>query len=195
MIQNSVGPKIPSILGSVSKQLNAHHVPYALIGAMAMSLYGFSRYTSDIDLISDAACWPAISRSMATLGFECFQKTDAFAQFDAEGGILGRVDFMLVETKEGLAMLDRRLVVDDDLLGRQPVIQPTDFVVLKLMSMANNAQRAAADRADISAVFRLHDAGLIPRRFESIDPDRLIRFAERFGQRAVLDDCLKGQKA
>ena len=73
MIQNPVGPKIPSILGSVSRQLNAHHVPYALIGAMAMSLYGFSRYTADIDLISDAACWTAISQSMATLGFECLK--------------------------------------------------------------------------------------------------------------------------
>ena len=85
MIENPVGPKIPSVLGSVSRQLNADHVPYALSGAMALSIYGLSRYTSDIDLMCDAAFWPAISQGMSTLGFECVQKTEAFAQFDAEG--------------------------------------------------------------------------------------------------------------
>ncbi|MBI9085588.1 MAG: hypothetical protein JEZ11_18465 [Desulfobacterales bacterium] len=194
MIENPVGPQIPSILGSISRQLNNHNVPYALIGAMALSIYGLSRYTSDIDLMCDAASWPTISQGMSTIGFECFQKADAFAQFDAEGGILGRIDIMLIETDEGRAMLDRRVVVADELLGSQPVAQPTDFLILKLMSMANNAQREPADRADISAIFRLNDAGMIPRLFEPLDINRLTQFAERFGQRAVLDDCLRRQK-
>jgi hypothetical protein len=83
-METIVGPKIPSVLGTVTRHLQAQDVPYALIGAMALGLYGFPRYTSDIDLITDSRSWPVINKTMSGLGYECFQKTDAFAQFDSE---------------------------------------------------------------------------------------------------------------
>ena len=75
-MENIIGSKIPSILETVSKHLSAQHVPYALIGAMALGLYGFPRYTSDIDLITDSRSLHAILKIMDGLGYECFQKTD-----------------------------------------------------------------------------------------------------------------------
>ncbi len=84
-------PRIPSVLGILAEHLNAQDIPYAIIGAMALGLYGFPRYTSDIDLMINSRSWDAVSRIMAKLGYECFQKTDAFAQFDSEMGALGKI--------------------------------------------------------------------------------------------------------
>lgn len=191
-MEKAIGPKIPSVLNSVSRKFKDQSIPYALIGAMALGMYGLSRYTSDIDLLADHRHWQAISRSMDQLGFECFQKAGAFAQFDAEGGILGKVDLMLVDTPDGRDILSRRVVVEDDSLGKQAVIQPTDYLVLKMMAIANDTRRRAGDEADIAAVAKLCKADLIPDLFEPLDYERLVRFAERFGMQAVLARCLDG---
>jgi hypothetical protein len=185
-MEKIVGPKIPTVLGAVARHLNAQDIPYALIGAMALGLYGFPRYTSDIDLITDSRSWPAILKIMNELGYECFQKTDAFAQFDSEMGILGKVDFLFVRSEDGLAILDRRVVVEDDLLGNQPVVQPTDYLVLKLMAVANNPDRAISDEADIAVFLKLHSKQMVPEIFEPLDVERLNLFAVRFGQEDIV---------
>ena len=185
-MENRIGPKIPNVLGTVSRHLDQQRIPCALIGALALGLYGLPRYTSDIDLMADGNDWAAISRTMAQLGFECFQKTDAFAQFDAEKGILGKVDFMLVATTDGRDILKRRVMVDDELLGRQPVIQPTDYLILKMMAIANDGRRAIIDEADIESVIKLWRAGLIPEPLEALDMARLAGFADRFGMRDLM---------
>jgi hypothetical protein len=190
IMENRIGPKIPSVLGTVSRHLNLQHIPCALIGALALGLYGRPRYTSDIDLMADGNDWPAIFHTLTQLGFECFQKTDAFAQFDAEKGILGRVDLMLVGTAEGRDMLKRRAMVDDELLGRQHVIQPTDYLALKMMAIANDGRRRIADEADIESVVKLWRAGLIPEPLEALDMERLAEFADRFGMRDLMGKYL-----
>lgn len=182
--------KIPSVLGILSERLNARGVPYAIIGAMALGLYGFPRYTSDIDLITDSRSWDDISRVMAKLGYECFQKTDAFAQFDSEMGVLGKIDFMLVNSRDGRDIIARRIIVNDDLLGAQPVIQPTDYIILKLMAIANNPGRTISDEADIAAFLKLHAKQMVPEIFEALDVDRLKHFATRFGKEEMLEKHL-----
>ncbi len=183
-------PKIPSVLGILAEHLNTQDIPYAIIGAMALGLYGFPRYTSDIDLMINSRSWDAVSRIMAKLGYECFQKTDAFAQFDSEMGVLGKIDYMMVSSRDGRDILSRRIIVDDDLFGAQPVIQPTDYLVLKLMAIANNPDRTIFDEADIAAFLKLHAKQLVPEIFEPLDVERLKCFAARFGKEEMLEKHL-----
>ena len=129
---------------------------------------------------------PPIRKIMDELGYECFQKTEAFAQFDSEMGILGKVDLLMVSSQDGRAILDRKVVVEDDLLGNQPVIQPTDYVILKLMAIANNPERATSDEADISVLLKLHSKHMISEIFEPLDTERLNFFAARFGQEDII---------
>lgn len=183
-------PKIPSVLEILAEHLNAQEIPYAIIGAMALGLYGFPRYTSDIDLMINNRSWDAVSRIMAKLGYECFQKTAAFAQFDSEMGVLGKIDYMMVSSRDGRDILSRRIIVDDDLFGAQPVIQPTDYLVLKLMAIANNPDRMISDEADIAAFLKLHAKQMVPEIFESLDVERLKYFAARFGKVEMLEKHL-----
>ena len=175
--------KLTNILNLVSENLAEKDIPYSLIGAFALSIYGLPKYTSDIDLLTEGRFWPLISSIMERLGYTCFQKTRSFAQFDSELGVYGKVDFMFTNTPEGRDILKRSTLIEDTLLGNHPVLQPTDYIILKLMAIANNPERGPKDEADIHDVLRLYKEGLIFSKFEPLNKDRIFLFAERFGQR------------
>jgi len=153
---------------------------------MAMAFYGIPRYTADIDLLIEEKNQGAVSNIMTELGYECFQNAAGFAQFDSEGGILGRVDCMFVKTKDGVNILSRSVAVKDEIYGNVHVVQPTDYAVLKLMAMANNAERRVHDSADLNTILRADAAGLINPEFSPLDIGRIEEFARRFKVEDVL---------
>lgn len=183
--------KLTNMLSIISDNLSQNQIPFCLIGAMALGIYGLPRYTSDIDLLTTDNCWPEIASIMERLGYECYQKTDAFAQFDSELGIYGKVDFMFVSTQDGRDMIKRSILLQDELFGKIPVIQPTDYIILKLMAISNNPDRSMRDESDLLGVFDLLKNNLLSKYFDIIDMDRIIFFADRFGQRKRIEKYLK----
>ncbi|MBW1827581.1 MAG: hypothetical protein JRG99_11850 [Deltaproteobacteria bacterium] len=179
--------KLNKVLEIIARNLNQNKIPFAVIGAIALGLYGFPRFTSDIDLITESRLWPKLDSIMEKLGYSCYQKTDAFAQFESELGAMGYIDFMFVNTPDGLNILNRSIVVEDELLGKIPVVQPTDYIILKLMAIANNPDRSIKDEADLSAFIQLYQNRLLPDFFEPLDRARIYLFADRFGQKKLID--------
>ena len=177
-----ISQKLPKVLRIIADNLKKEHIPYSLIGAFALNLYGLPKFTADIDLLTEGPFWPLISPIMEKLGYRCFQKTKSFAQFDSELGVYGKVDFMFVNSPEGKDILKRSIVIKDELLGDHPVIQTTDYIILKLMAIANNPERSSKDEGDILDVLKLYREGLIPGIFEKLDKEMIFIFAKRFGQ-------------
>lgn len=175
--------KLTNILKIITDNLMQEQIPCSLIGALALSLYGLPRFTADIDLLAEGRFWSRISLIMEKLGYTCYQKTGSFAQFDSELGVLGKIDFMFVDTPEGKDILGRSILAGDELIGTYHVIQPTDYIVLKLMAIANNPDRSQKDEGDILAVMNLYKNRLIPENFEPLDMDCVYIFAEKFGQK------------
>jgi len=173
--------KLTNMLSIISNNLSEKQIPFCLIGAMALGIYGLPRYTSDIDLLTEENSWPKIAPLMERLGYECYQKTDVFAQFDSELGIYGKVDFMFVSTKDGREIINRSISVKNELFGVIPVIQPSDYVILKLMAIANNPDRSIKDKSDLSGFFDLYKKNLLSKSFDDLDVDRIMLFADRFG--------------
>lgn len=182
--------KLTNMLSIISENLSQEQIPFGLIGAMALGVYGLPRYTSDIDLLTEAVYWPKIASLMEPLGYECYQKSDFFAQFDSEMGIYGKVDFMFVTTQEGRDIINRSVSIEDEIFGKIPVIQPSDYVILKLMAIANNPGRTTQDEADLSRLFDLLKNNLPPKYFDVLDVDRILLFADRFGLRELLERYL-----
>ena len=120
---------------------------------------------------------------MGKLSYTCYQKTESFAQFDSEMGVLGKIDFMFVNTQEGKDILKRSIIAGDELFGMHPVVQPTDYIVLKLMAIANNPDRSQKDEGDILEVLNLYRSRLISENFESLNKKRIYLFAKKFGQK------------
>ena len=175
--------KLTNILKIITDNLMQEQIPCSLIGALALGLYGLPRFTADIDLLVEGRFWSRISLIMEKLGYTCYQKTDSFAQFDSEMGVLGKIDFMFVNTSEGKDILKRSIITGDELIGTYPVIQPTDYIILKLMAIANNPDRSQKDEGDILAIMNLYKNRLISEDFEPLDMDRVYLFAEKFGQK------------
>ena len=173
--------KLTNVLKIITDNLMQEQIPCSLIGALALSLYGLPRFTADIDLLAEGRFWSRISLIMEKLGYTCYQKTGSFAQFDSELGVLGKIDFMFVNTPEGKDILERSILAGDKLIGTYPVIQPTDYIVLKLMAIANNPDRSQKDEGDILAVMNLYKNRLISENFEPLDMDHVYLFAEKFG--------------
>jgi len=178
------------MLSIISENLSQEQLPFCLIGAMALGVYGLPRYTSDIDLLTEAVYWPKIASLMERLGYECYQKTDFFAQFDSEMGIYGKVDFMFVTTQEGRDIINRSVSIEDEIFGKIPVIQPSDYIILKLMAIANNPDRTIQDEADLSRLLDLLKNNLPPKYFDVLDVDRILLFADRFGLRGLIERYL-----
>ena len=87
--------------------------------------------------------------------------------------------------------MNRRILVKDELLGDHPVIQPTDFIILKLMAIANNPERISKDEGDILGVLKVNEEDLIHEAFGKLDRGRIYLFAERFGQRERIESLLE----
>lgn len=121
--------KLVHMLNIISEELNERQIPYALIGALALGIYGSPRFTADIDMLTENTYSGLVMSLMEKLGYTCFQKTRSFAQFDSELGVFGKIEFVFVSTDEGKDIIKRSTTVDDELLGRHPVIQPVDYRV------------------------------------------------------------------
>ncbi|MGB9498678.1 MAG: nucleotidyl transferase AbiEii/AbiGii toxin family protein [Dissulfuribacterales bacterium] len=183
-------PKLKHVLSIICDNLSQKGVPHAIIGAMALSLYGMPRFTADIDLLSDELHRKIILDVMKNLGYDCFQDTGSFARFDSELGVYGKVDFMFVNTHDGRTMLKDAIDINDEIIGVVPVVQPTDYVVLKLMAIANNSDRRAQDMADIETLFRSVTAGFLYPAFNPINVNQLQTFAARFNVSEELTSLL-----
>lgn len=198
MGQSTTPEKLNKILTIITRNLTQNRILFAVIGAMALGIYGLPRFTADIDLITEGRFWTALQSIMKRLGYTCYQKTDTFAQFESEHGFLGYIDFMFVNTPDGRAILERRVEIEDELLGKYPVVQPTDYVILKMMAVANNPERSVKDEADIAAFINLLQNRQVPGDFEPLDMERIYLFADRFGQRTLIKkylDRLRPDKA
>lgn len=183
--------KLKNILRVINRNLSENNISYALIGAMSLSMYGLARYTSDIDILAEETARPLILSILKRLGYDCFQQSDSFAQFDSELGVLGKIDFMFVSTPDGKEILRNKIMVEDPLTGQFPVVQPTDYIVLKLMAIANNPDRSARDEADIISVLEIYKRKQLPEQFDSLDKKRIILFAERFGVKKKIMNIFK----
>ena len=127
---------------------------------------------------------------MANITIVAYKKTDSFAQFDSALGVFGKVDFMLVNTEDGRAMIRNSCMVNDKLFGMIKVIQPTDYIILKLMAIANNPDRCLKDELDISELINLLNSKLLLKEFLPLDAEKIYRFADQFGQRPVIQKYL-----
>ncbi len=184
--------KLTNMLAIISDKFSQRQIPFCLIGALALGLYGHPRYTSDIDILVKESSWPDISEIMEKLGYTCFQKTSAFAQFDSELGVFGKVDFMFVKTEEGKGFIRNSTKVNEEYFDGTPVIQPTDYIILKLMAIANNPERSLKDEADISDFFRMYEKNLIASDFDKLDKPKILIFGEKFGMQSVINKYING---
>lgn len=140
-------------------------VRHALIGGFALSSYGFHRATLDIDFLAEGSKKNLIIQKFLQNGFELKYQSDEVLQFIG----FGFVDVLLANRPLSLMMLDK--AIENSQLGVY-VVQPEDFVGLKIQAYMNDPQRELQDKADIQNILKM----------PHIKMDEIKKYADLFGE-------------
>jgi len=150
-----------SILSVLIEKFKENEVRYALMGGLALGLWGVGRSTVDIDVLVERDDLGKINRIMQELGYECKFKSENVSQYVSPLKIYGEVDFLHAFREASLEML-RQAVEKEIFEGslKVRVLVPEDIIGLKLQAIKNNPSREKEDLEDIKALVSLHGRNL-----------------------------------
>lgn len=149
------------VLKLLIDRLDEGHIPYALIGGVALGLLGYPRGTQDIDLLVRKDDMPEISAIMKALGYETFHSSENVTQFAHPLAIFGVVDF-LHSFREPTGLMLQRASVKQAFSGQLSlkVVRPEDLIGLKMQAIKNDPSLKGQALQDILALMRLYGRDL-----------------------------------
>ncbi|MBI4687433.1 MAG: nucleotidyltransferase family protein [Nitrospirae bacterium] len=162
-------------------------IRYALMGGMALGVWGVPRGTVDIDFLVHRDDIGKIDGIMKELGYECKHKSDNVSQYLSPLRIFGEVDFLHAFRTHSLSML-QRTVQKEMFAGAVSlqVLQIEDLIGFKLQGMVNDESRRTIDLPDIESLMaenrKVLDWDLIREYFELFDRVELFdELREKYG--------------
>lgn len=151
--------------------LEQNAIPHALIGGMALSVWGAPRSTADIDFLVDGNFKSAAKQALLGVGFVSHHETDEVLQFKG----VGFVDLLFANRP-----LSRQMIAGAPFvaaIGFKCVL-PEDLIGLKIQAYKNNPKRALQDKADIQKLMEAHPA---------LSMDRVLAYARLFSEEAEME--------
>jgi len=167
------------VLAEIGGFLDQERIPFALVGALAVHAYGYSRATNDVDLLVAREAQDPLISFMESRGFETLHRSEGYSNHLHTDPSRGRVDVVYVDrgTWDKIASGSRRVTV-----GTRAVVlpKPEHLAAMKVHAMKNDPARTFKDLADIQFLMSLpgvdrneirgyfEDAGL-RERFRELD--------------------------
>lgn len=149
-------------LQNLQRFLDDQNVPWALIGGVALAVYGIARTTLDLDLAVEAKAQDQLVGFMEAQGFQTLHRTAGYSNHLHSDPARGRIDFVYVRgaTRDQLFAEAQRLPGPRGL--QVPVAKPEHLIAMKVSAVKDDPSRAFQDLADIRNLARLpgvdHDA-------------------------------------
>jgi hypothetical protein len=143
----------------VLQGVHDRRIRYAVIGGLAMGLWGLPRATLDVDFLIHRDDLPTLHELFTRLGYQRDVSTENVSQYVHPVRPFGSIDVLHAFRPLALGMLERArpLAFPDTSLTIQ-VLQPEDIIGLKVQAIANNPSRRPREMLDIEAlVARFHD--------------------------------------
>ena len=84
----------PGVLKQLSLWFESEDVDFALIGDVALTAYGHTRTTLDLDFVVDAEKQTALIEFMEAIGYETLYRSSGYSNHLSEKPQQGRVDFV-----------------------------------------------------------------------------------------------------
>ncbi|HYH44928.1 MAG TPA: hypothetical protein VEG34_04535 [Thermoanaerobaculia bacterium] len=159
------------VLGTVTEFLDHHGARYAVIGGVALVMYGLPRTTLDLDLVVDFAVQDSLVSWLEARGYRTLHRSSGYSNHSHPDAARGDLDFVYVqgETADKLFASCRKARGPG---GREaPVPSPEHLAALKVFSLKNDPDRAFRDQEDLR--FLLHLPG--------VDQGKIRSYFERHG--------------
>jgi hypothetical protein len=169
--------ELAAVLGDVGTFLEREHIPFAVVGALALHTYGYSRATNDVDLLIGIEAQSRFIAFLEGRGFETLHRSDGYSNHLHAEPVFGRLDVIYVDsdTRDMIFAEARR----GTLAGMSVVVpKPEHLAAMKIHAIQNDPSRALQDLADIQFLMKLPgvDRGEIRSYFEKAG--QLERFHE-----------------
>ena len=175
-------------LRAVSGKLDASGFGWAVIGGLAVGIYGAPRATVDIDMLLQFECASHLDAMLEDLGYSLVYRWDESSHYTPNTPERCPLDFLHARRPHSLAMLARahRVELGDDGIV-VPVVEMEDLIGLKVQAMVNDPDRRRGELVDIRALFEA--AAATKRR---VDMERIREYFALFGEESELREILKG---
>jgi predicted nucleotidyltransferase len=175
-------------LRAVSDKLDASGYRWAVIGGLAVGIYGAPRATVDIDVLLEGGCAVRLDEMLADLGYSLVYRWEESSHFTPTRPDRCPLDFLHARRPHSLGMLERahRVELGEEGL-RVPVVEMEDLVGLKVQAMVNDPDRRRGELVDIRAL--LEAAASLKRH---VDMDRVREYFALFGEEKELQELMRG---
>ena len=142
------------MVGDVRGFLDREGIPFAIVGALALHTYGYSRATNDVDLLVGRDAQDRLVAFLEKCGFETLHRSDGYSNHLHADPALGRLDVIYVdEDTRGKIFAEARPA---SLAGMSVLVpKPEHLAAMKIHAMKNDSSRAFQDMADIQFLMRL----------------------------------------
>lgn len=172
--------KFAEVLQAVAGFLDHQEARYAVIGGVALVMYGLPRTTLDLDLVVDFAFQDRLIQWLEERGYQTVHRSSGYSNHTHSDPDWGDLDFVYVrgETAEKLFAACRRVKGPGGL--EAPVPSPEHLAALKVVSLKNDPDRAFRDQEDLR--FLLHLPG--------VDQEEIRSYLERHGLGERFDEIL-----
>lgn len=131
-------------LSEAHEALASEKIAHALIGGMALAVYGYHRSTSDIDFLADGTQKDRIKSCLQTKGFKLRFESAEVLQFAG-------LDILLAHRPISQEML--RNAIENPIL-KVHVLRAEDLIGLKIQAYKNDSDRSLRDKADIQELLK-----------------------------------------
>jgi len=129
--------------------LDARQYRWALIGGVALAVYGLARTTLDLDLVVDVDAQAEIVSFMEGLGFDTLHCSAAYSNHLHPNPIRGRIDFLYVKGPTR----DRLFAEAEERTGPRGITvlvpKPEHLIAMKVLAIKSDPGRTFQDLADI----------------------------------------------
>jgi hypothetical protein len=165
------------VIGDVRRFLDGERIPFAIVGALALHTYGYSRSTNDVDLLVGVDAQDRLIAFLEARGFSTLHRSSGYSNHLHADPALGRLDVIYVDADtRGKIFASARPAS----IGGIGVVvpKPEHLAAMKVHAMKNDPGRVFQEMADIQFLMGLPgvDRNEIRAYFE--DAGQLERFDE-----------------
>jgi hypothetical protein len=166
------------VIEMVADFFEREKLPFAVIGAFGLHVYGLTRATTDVDFVTDSAARLRLVRFLEANGYETLYKSEGYSNHLHPDSGFGRVDIVYVSGETGnrlFAGASPRSLVPG---RRVPVPRPEHLAAMKIHAIKNDPGRRHQEIADIRFLMGL----------PGVDRDEIRGYFEASGLERMYED-------
>ncbi len=142
------------VLNIVAEYLEKQNARFAVIGALGLHAYGFSRATADLDLVVEEKARLSLVQHLESVGYESLHVSEGFSNHVHPLASLGRIDFVYIDKSTAEILFRNTLCLW--VSGRiAPVPRAEYLAAMKILAMKNDSSRTFKEMADIQFILTL----------------------------------------